>query len=336
MTPTIKDVAAHAGVSIGIVSRAFHNYTDISNDTREKVLRSAKELGYFPNINASSLSSKRPPNIALIISGLLEGDEKDTMPYSLFRGVYGYRLKNGLEVAVYATDSEEQKRKSYVSFCRERNISGVILMGVTMDDEYLKELINADIPCVALDVPLAGKNFGWVSADNREASAQMVRYLLGRGHQDICIVAGKKNTTVNTERLEGVLSAYSEAGIAFDRGKILWGDFSEEKAGACVRAHILGGGTCTAFLCFSDVMAYGTIQAIQRLGFGVPAEYSVTGFDGQPFTKIMSPKLTTMKQNAYELGYEAAKMLHGILKGGDGGHFVFRCEICEGESVRRI
>lgn len=90
MAVNISDVARKAGVAIGTVSRAFNGYTDIREETRDRIFQAAKELGYIPNISARNLSSKRPPNIGLIFSGLLENDSKGDLVFQQLRGVLQY------------------------------------------------------------------------------------------------------------------------------------------------------------------------------------------------------------------------------------------------------
>lgn len=323
MAVSIRDVAKHAGVTIGTVSRALNGYEDIRPETRQKILDAVKELGYVPNVSARSLSAKRPPNVALIISGLLEVEPKDNLSYLLLQGIYGYAQTNGLEVAVYATDSREQERKSYAQFCKEHTISGAILSGITTDDAYLTELLDDKIPCVAVDVPLSGKRLGWVSIDNLEASRRMVTHLFQKGHRDIVIVSGKKNAAVNLERMVGAYEAFEQAGAVLDSNRVLYAKFSEKLAYEMVGEYLKRTPPeerCTAFCCFSDIMALGVMAAIRDAGFRIPEDFAVTGFDGMALTEYTTPAITTVQQDIRGMGYEAIKMLDHIMQGEKGSH----------------
>lgn len=169
MAISIQDVAKRAGVAIGTVSRAFNDYQDIRPETKERIFLAARELGYTPNVSARNLSAKKPPNIGLIVSGLLEGNQKDNLVYLLLQGVLSYATKHRLEIALYTTDSQEQRKRSYTEFCAQHSISGTILSGITTDDAYFSELMDSGIPTVAVDVPIPNENAGWVSIDNRQA-----------------------------------------------------------------------------------------------------------------------------------------------------------------------
>lgn len=118
----------------------------------------ARELGYTPNVSARNLSAKKPPNIGLIVSGLLEGNQKDNLVYLLLQGVLSYATKHRLEIALYTTDSQEQRKRSYTEFCAQHSISGTILSGITTDDAYFSELMDSGIPTVAVDVPIPNEN----------------------------------------------------------------------------------------------------------------------------------------------------------------------------------
>ena len=135
MRATIQDVAKMAGVTTGTVSLAFNNYQDIRPETRKRIREAAEELGYRPNISARNLAGKKVPNIGLIISGILEGDEKDIHVFQLLRGILAYTREKSLEMAMYATDSTMQTQESYTDFCMRHSIGGTILCGIRTDGE---------------------------------------------------------------------------------------------------------------------------------------------------------------------------------------------------------
>jgi len=316
MPRSIKEVAKLAGVTNGTVSRAFNGYADILPETKVRILSAAKALGYTPNVNARSLSAKRPPNIGLIISGMLEGDPKDNLIYLMLQGVLCYSQENQLEVALYATDSVGQRNKSYVDFCREHSISGAILSGITTDDVYLGELIDSGIPSVAIDVPIEGNMAGWVSIDNKAAAQEMIAYLLEQGHRDIAIVNGKQNAAVNKLRLAGVEHAMAAAELAIKPERMLYGSFDEHRAYKVVADYLEKheNRDATAFFCFSDIMAIGALRAITEAGYSVPKDFSLAGFDGLPISELTTPALTTIAQDMRRIGQESAAMLHDMLR----------------------
>ncbi len=314
MVVTIKDVAKHAGVSIGTVSRALNNYSDISEKTKNRILKSVQELGYTRNLIGRGLSSKEPTYIGVIISGLLDSSRYDNHWSLILQGVYRYAFEVGLEVSVYATDSSHQKQKSYASFCKERNIAGVILSGITTTDEYFKELVQSSIPCVVLDVPVVANMVACVSIDNIAAMRDMMELLISKGNKRFCVVSGKKNAVVALERMAGIQNTLRDHDIPLLTNNVLYCDFSEEIAYEQVRAFIKSNKkSVDTFVCMSDIMAVGAIRAIQDEGYSVPEDFNVTGFDDIPLASYFNPSLTTIKQDVSLGGYEGAKLLRRIM-----------------------
>lgn len=338
MAVTIQDVAKLAGVTNGTVSRAFNGYSDILPETKQRIVEAADKLGYVPNVSARSLAAKRPPNIGLIIYGLLENNRKDNMMYQQLQGVLTYTTEHHLELALYSSDSMTQRRESYTEFCRQHNISGTIISGVTDDDVYFKELIRSDIPCVTLDVPVSTPKSGWISIDSRAAAREVIERLLGMGHRDLMIVAGKKNTAVNTVRMRGVQDALDAAGLQIAGRDYIFCDFSEDLACRGMRGRIKSGEKLpTAVFCFSDIMALGVMRALREAGIRVPEDVSVIGFDDQHLCEVTVPTLSSVHQDMRVNGYEAAAMLHGLMEGtGEGGHRLMPHRIVLRDSVRAI
>ncbi len=321
MKANIKDVAKLAGVTISTVSRAFNGYTDIKPETKARIEQAAKALNYSVNISARNLSAKKPPNIGLIMSGLLEVNRRDSNAHLLVQGVFEYALKNHLEVAFYATDSLEQRATSFIEFCSSHSLSGTILSGISMDDAYLYELVDASIPSVAIDFPILNQTSGWVSVNNRVAMYDMTKAMIAHGHRDFLIMAGKRTTAVNTQRLHGAVDALKEAGIALKENRVVYADFSEQTAYTMMKQYLatVDPAPLTCVLCFSDIMALGAMRALQESGLLIPQDVSVTGFDDLPIAEFTSPPLSSVRQDMRQIGFEGASMLHQIMTRNTGG-----------------
>lgn len=339
MAVTIADVARKAGVTNGTVSRALNDYPDILPETKRRIMEAAQELGYVRNVSARNLSAKRPPNLALIISGMLEGNSKDNLMYLLLQGILRYTTKNQLELAIYALDPQNERQQSYTEFCRLHSISGVIVSGMTVDDPYLMELISSDIPSVAIDIPVDSDKAGWVSIDNRAAACEAMETLMEMGHEDILIIAGKKNADVNTVRLQGVQDALENRGMRLTQLTRLYCDFSAEVAyeKALLYFKTKKKKLPTAIFCFSDIMALGVMRALRECGLSIPQDVSLMGFDGLQLCDVTVPTLSTVEQDRLEIGYAAAEMLHDIMEGRcHGGHRVLPYDVVLRESVLEL
>ncbi len=325
MAVTIKDVARDAGVTIGTVSRAINGYKDISPITKERVFASIEKLGYTPNLMGRSLSSKNSTNMGFIVSGLLDSSTKDTILYMTLQGVYQFAAEKGQELSVYPVDTRQQHRKAYTKFCWERNLSGVILSGLTLKDPYLKELVESEIPCVLIDIQATGHKTGSVSVDNIAACCELIETLYECGHRDFLIFSGAKNAAVTIERLAGMEQGMRSKGIHLRREQVLYCDFQEEKAYAAALSYLKANGKKAArsFVCMSDIMAFGVIRAIKDCGYQVPEDFSVSGFDDNPIAAYIQPPLTTVRQDFVQFGYQAAQLLKDIIDGKTKAHHLY-------------
>lgn len=319
---TIKDVAKVAGVSVAVVSKALNNYPDVSDKTREKVKQVAEEMNYSPNIVARNLSSKNQKTIAIITSGFLRSESLDNSnSFDLLKGVYQATEEDNYELAMYFTETEKQQVKDYAKFCRERNIRGVVLSGIRLDDPYFKALLETNIPCVLIDVkvPMENKLVGSVSIDNVEATYEMAHHVISKGHTNIAVLTGEGEADVNGQRLKGINRAAEKNQISF-KNKFINGDFKENSAYNNVKEYLNNhrNDLPTAIISFSDIMALGALKAINEHGLSVPEDISLTGFDGLKIIEYTNPPITTVKQPFLEMGYEAAKLVQRIMEGKEG------------------
>lgn len=315
----IRDVASAAGVSITTVSRALNGYADVNSETRKKIQLLADSLGYIPNAVAKSLVKQESHAFGFILSGLVRGS-KHTIIQETLCGVYAYAREVSYEVMMFPVDSATQLKKSYVQFSREHNLAGVILQGIRTDDEYSREVFQSDLPCVLIDIPADRGRVGSVSIDNEQASYAITKYLLEKGHRNIAFVNGKEAAAVSAQRYEGYISALRENAAPLKWDYVLNGEFDEEIAYREMLAFLPEHKEVTAVFCASDLMAIGVMKAVQDLGMTVPGSVSVVGFDDIPVAAHTTPSLTTIQQDFYLNGYEAAKMLHNIIQGRDVPH----------------
>lgn len=336
---TIQDVAREAKVSVGTVSRALNNYADVSEATRKRIQEAAKKLGYWPNRNARSLSSKSQINIALILSGFLEEKMINDYETMLMKGCYTYAFEHDLEISVRVINSRIQEKKTYDQLCHEYGISGAVFFGMKITDTYRKLLLESKYPCVIFDNKLEGPNIGAVTIDNRKAFQELTQYLIDCNHKKIVLMHGRKNAEVSYERLAGAYDALNANGLVLTEDNIIYTDFLEEGAYEGVLEYFKthSPDSATAFLCMSDLIAVGTMSALKHLGYRVPDDYSVVGFDGLNISAYTTPSLTTVNQNARDIGYAAVELLHQMILGKAKEHRrIMPHSIIYRESVKKI
>lgn len=315
MATTIKDIAKTAGVSVTTVSRALNGYSDVSEKTRQRIMDIARELNYSPNTLARGLVMNVSKTIGLLVSGLNRESEKDQIIFSILSGVNDSLSEKEYDLILFNTNTSKQREKTYSQLCRERRVDGVIIQGIKTDDPYLKEVVESDIPCVLIDIPVHSDNVGYVTTDNVSGARKAVEHLIGLGHKKIGMINGHGKAFVSQKRLEGYVEALKEHGLPVIPQWVCNGQFEEETAYEEARKLLIEHSDITAIFCASDIMALGALNAAKSLGIRVPEELSLIGYDDIILASYSNPALTTISQNFFQLGYQAAHLLVNMLEG---------------------
>ncbi|WP_409304233.1 LacI family DNA-binding transcriptional regulator [Peribacillus sp. SCS-155] len=317
---TIKDIARVANVSVTTVSRALNGYSDVNEKTRQKIVRIAKEMNYSPNTLARGLVTNKSQTIGFLVSGMNRSANKDNFTFEVLSGANECISKRGYDLVLFNTTTSKQREKTYSQLCRERRVDGVIMQGMKIDDPYLKEVIESDIPCMLIDIPIQSKTVGYVTTDNVLGAKTAVNYLIGLGHKKIALINGHDDAYVSLKRKEGYVKALKEANLPIHKEWILDGGFLEEQAQLAAAKLLKSHPDITAVFCASDLMALGTIKAARAMGLDVPRQLSVVGYDNILLASYSAPAITTIAQDKFQLGYQAADHLVDMLEGKDVSH----------------
>jgi LacI family transcriptional regulator len=312
---TIKDIARVAGVSVTTVSRALNGYSDVNEKTRQKIAAVAKELNYSPNTLARGLVMQKSKTIGLLVSGISRESVKDNFTFEVLCGVNERASTLGYDLILFNTNTMMQREKTYTQLCRERRVDGAIIQGIKKEDPYLKEVVESDIPCVLVDIPVHSNSVGYVTTDNALGAKKAVEHLASLGHKHIGMINGHEDAFVSQERLNGYREALKECGLSFRSEWVVSGDFEEKKAEKAAREFLNRHKEVTAIFCASDLMALGALKACKELGLHVPKDISIVGYDNIVLASYSSPNLTTVGQEVYQIGYQAADLLIEMLEG---------------------
>lgn len=318
---TIKDLAKAAGVSVTTISRALNGYSDVSEKTRMRIKKIAEEMDYRPNALAKGLVLKKSRTIGVIISDLERNNAKDSFSFEVLCGINLRANELNYDILLFSNNLNKQMQKNYSDLLQERNVDGAILQGLRINDPYLKEVIDKKkIPSVLIDIPLLGERVGHVTTDNISGSRSAVEHLISLGHRHIAMINGHEEAAVSKERLSGYMLALREAGITYDPSYVYDGNFSEKGGGVSIARALQEHPEVTAAFCASDLMALGAIEALKDMGLSVPDDISIVGYDDIPISSYCSPKLTTVWQDKYGMGYQAAQLIIDMLEGKEVGH----------------
>jgi LacI family transcriptional regulator len=317
---TIREHARLSGVSVGTVSRALNGYPDVSATTRDRVVELARQLDYTPTAAARALVLER----SYLIGVFLEtGEGHPDLQHPFFHGVL-VGLKErigdaGYDLLLFAREgSADGGRDSYLKRSRHQNVDGAVLMGVDPADPELITLLRSEIPCVGIDIELAGSGGAHVISDNIAGAALAVRHLAELGHSRIATITGMLDTHPGRDRLRGYREELQRRGLEFRDEYVVGGDYYFESGVEAVLQLIALDEPPSAIFAASDLMAMGAIRAATEAGLRLPAELSIVGFDDIPFAEHTTPPLTTLRQDKYGLGAAAGAALVQRIEGGDG------------------
>lgn len=312
---TIKDVAQLAGVSLTTVSRVINGSEKVSPKTKAKVDQAVKELGYFPNNAARSLVKKQSDSIAIVLRNLY-----DPFFTELIRGIEDASAKLGRNVIFCSPGKNEKTRDRYIEYLTNGISDAIILYGSLFTDKaMIDHLQDVHFPFLLIENNFQTIPVNQFLIDNVTGARQAIEYLIRHNHTRIAHVMGNPNKKVILERFNGytetmqsngllirdfyILNTFSDSTIAFSQLQEMMERPDSERP--------------TAIFCSNDKIAIHVINGLAKLGFNVPGDVSVVGFDNlQNYsTSYRGPQITSIQQPFYEIGYDSILAIDGILKG---------------------
>lgn len=329
---TIYDIAKRTGYSPTTVSKAFNNYSDVREKTRQEIFRAAREMGYLPNAHARTLTTKKSWTIGVLFventgigirhpffSAVIESFKKIAV-------AKGYAL-------MFISKDVGGKQSGYLENCRIHGVDGVIVVLSDYEDPYFQELLESDIPTVILDFETSESHT--VCSDNITGAQLAVQYLASLGHRKIAHISGGVNTLPGKMRELGYMTAMKEQGLEVPESYRVNGAFYSRESGYDAMVELLKlPERPTAVFASGDLLALGAIMAAKDNGLSVPMDISVMGYDDIDLAEYVTPALTTIRQDTELLGRRAADILFASIEEGqvDKEAILLPVEMVERES----
>lgn len=311
---TIKDVAREANVSIGTVSNAFHNPDVLSPITRERVIKAAESLNYFPNQNGQNLRAKETRAIGLFIASVA-GAFYGVLADSMHREC----VKHGYELHIYIVDQPV----SIINYLAGRRVDGAVILYDAMTDALIKRIKKSGCPVVFLDKEIRHEAISSVIFDSYHEGEQAGKYLLGLGHRNLMHIYGLKDNYDSIQRFKGFRHALEEANVPFDEGNLLVGLFERDAAYHEMKRFIKEGRKLPdAVFASNDLSAIGCIEAFKDEGISVPYDVSVIGCDDIGVCELLDPPITTIHTSFERQGIIAISQLLKLLGGEEKGEII--------------
>lgn len=305
---TIKDIAKFAGVSVSTVSRALRNDPTASPKTIKRILKIARKLNYYPDSFAKGLRQKRTNTIGIIFNDL------NNPFYTEILSEIGEILnkKNYSMFICYSHYDFERERKNVLSLLSKR-VDGVIISPIDDKSENIK-LLTDNIETVLIDCYPFFEGNSYVYTEHGKGAEIATEYLIKNGHQDILLFTGPFDSFLANNFLNGYIQTLKNNNIKVQNDFIVRCNELSIDSGYKTFKSLLTNSfgkniNFTGIITISDLLAVGVYKVANELGFSIPGNYSIIGYDNIEITSALSPPLTTMHQPRKRIGRESVRIL---------------------------
>lgn len=313
--PTIAQIAARTGVSAGAVSYALNGRPGVSEQTRERIIAVANELGWMPSNAARALRGGGTATIGLVITRdpAMLGVEPFFM--SFVAGIEQVISDQGYALLLQVTPNPEREAKTYREWWSSRRVDGVFVTDLTVDDPRLDALDQLGLPAVVVGDPEHAGGHPAVWSDDAGAAHLAVHRLAELGHRRIAHVAGPREFVHTQVRSGAIAEAARRLGIE-SVGEINT-DYTLEAGRAASEDLLNRAEPPTAIIFDNDLTALGAVRAARARGVSVPKDLSVLAWDDSPLCQLSEPPLSALSRNVSDYGAAAARALLALVKSGE-------------------
>ena len=302
---TSRDIAAAAGVSQATVSNVLNRPALVAEETRERVHAAIKRMGFVVNDSARTLRAGRSRTLGVIALDL-------TNPFwgDVTRGASDAAAARGYSVLLGSSGESREGEQNLLRLFEEHRVDGVLVSSVDIDSPAIKSLTRRGITVVLLDELDETGRYGSVSLDQAAGARLVGDHLIRAGHQRIGFINVSHDIWWARERSRGLCEAIrslnQDPAVVVSERTIT--TMTAHIAEPAVGALLSDAPDITAIFCVNDMVALGVLKKLRDLNLSVPGDVSVVGFDDSYFASLLSPALTTVRQQPYRLGRTAAEL----------------------------
>lgn len=326
MPVTIRDLAKKLNLSITTVSRALDGYSDVSAETRQRVIQAADEMGYQPSYIARNLRKRRSGSIGYILP-TASPQFSDPFYTSFLTGLCDESATRRVDLLVAsAPPGTRQEQEQYQRWVLSGRVDGMVLNRIRRQDWRIEFLEAQKLPFTGLGASLSSDSYSRVEVDERGGMAALTRHLIEQGHRRIAFIGGAADLSLQFERSGGYRQALQEAGIPLDPQLEVQGDLSEQRGYELALQLLNSPDPPTALIGCNDLTALGAHRAALEMNLNIGEEIAIAGYDGLPETAFTVPPITTLVQPTYEIARRLAGMLIECINGGVSEVQVVRVE----------
>ncbi len=303
---TVKDISIACGVTQSTVSKALNHYEDVSKETAQRVIETAKRLGYQPNAAARQLRTKKSYSIGILLSKVVVGGIGHEYYSKILNSMKDEAERLGYDIS-FISRNVGKEQMSYLNYCRYKSLDGYVIACVDLYDPEILELLRYDIPKVAIDYTL--DDCTAVISDNLQGMSSLVEYVYSQGHRRIAYIHGEPSP-VTQKRIATFYRTCESFGITVPDAYVRSGLHHNTEASYAITKELLALDEPPTCILYPDDYSYvGGGDAIAEAGMKVPQDISAAGYDGISLSQLLRPRLTTVLQDTEQLGTLAVRKL---------------------------
>lgn len=306
METTIHDIAKKLNISASTVSRALNNNPIISKTTRDRIKKTADEMGYRPNTLAANFRTKRTNTIGVIVPWI-----NRHFFSSVISGIEDVAYKNGFAVAISQSNDNFEKEDKIAHTLFANRVDGLILsIGMeTTTFHHLKLFSERNIPLVFFDRVVDEIQAHKIVVDDFGGGYLATKHLIEQGATKIAHIGGPLNLKIYKNRQNGFCKALKEAELKIDESLIINNSLTRADGTRAIQKLIKNNELPDAIFCANDTTALSSIIYLRENEIKVPEEIAIVGFSNEPYSELVTPSISTIKQPGFSMGKKAAELI---------------------------
>ncbi|KPM48619.1 LacI family DNA-binding transcriptional regulator [Jiulongibacter sediminis] len=309
---TIYDLAEHLSLSPSTVSRALNDHPAINQKTKERVNKAAEKFGYQLNTFAKNLRKKSTDTLGVITPKL-----DSTFMASVLAGMEKVANQSGYNLLITQSQESQEKEIANAKTMFSSRVDGLMVSASAETEtlEHFDQFVNKGVPVLFFDRVLEDSKMVKIVIDNRKAGRQATEHLIEQGCKRIWHITGDLRRNVYSDRYKGYRDALKKAGLPLDESSLFESKLIPDDVDEIVEVIKKSKQKPDGIFVSNDLYAGSLLIALKYSGLRIPEDIAIVGFNNDPISRIIEPKLTTVHYPAYEMGELTAKTLIDHIKG---------------------